>query len=44
MTMSLEKKKVMSDCTLKGTFPFQEKLYSSIVMKMMKSPQDTSLE
>lgn len=26
--------------TLKDKFPFQKKLYSSIVIKMMKSPQD----
>lgn len=39
MTMSL-KKNVVSLCTLEDTFPFQEKLYSSIVIKMMTSPQD----
>lgn len=33
-------KNVVSHYTLKDTFPFQEKLYSSIVIKMMKSPQD----
>lgn len=31
---------VVSHYTLKNTFPFQEKLSSSIVIKMIKSPQD----
>lgn len=33
-------KNVVSHYTLKDTVPFQEKLYSSIVIKMMKSPRD----
>lgn len=34
-------KNVVSYYTLRDTFPFQEKLCSSIVIKMMKNPQDT---
>lgn len=34
-------KNVLSYCTLRDTFPFQEKLCSSRVIKMMKNPQDT---
>lgn len=33
-------KNVVSLYTLEDTFAFQEKLYNSIVIKMMKSPQD----
>lgn len=33
-------KNVVSYHTLRGKFPFQEKLCSSIIIKMMKNPQD----